>query len=229
MKSRDAVLLALLVVLAIVLAYHFGGGKKLLGGAEGFAAGGPGCAAVHQQYTAGDPPYNPYMSLNKQLDAIRGYRNDGYNQPPMYSFPYGLDAYHRSGAYLRPEDLAEAEREAWFSALDADQSGQFNTELAHEGFTDTMQYHTAAPALDYGSYVTDLVVDPRTRDNHQRWVEEMKPWSGVAMKVDNLEMDNYVDFIGLRRPQAVVQYNPLFITEIGPEDLAVNPPFRFTG
>lgn len=234
MKSNDAVLMALLVVLAVVLIYHYGGKGATR---SGFAPGGPSCGPVHQQYLppkCRDPrrpeqACNPYMSLNKQLDEIRGYRNDGFNQPPFYSFPYGLDAYHRSGAYITPENVAEAEREQWFSALDADQAGQFNTELGREGFTDTMQYHQAAPAIDYGSYITDLVVDPRTRDNHNRWVEEMKPWSGVAMKVDSLDMENYVDFQGLRRPQAVVQYNPLQLTEIDTFDLSVNRPFNFMG
>ena len=40
----------------------------------------------------------------------------------------------------------------------------------------------------------------------------MKPWSGVAMKVDNLDMADYVDLAGLRRPPPVVQYNPLQLT-----------------
>jgi len=231
MKSNDAVLMALLVVLVVALAYHFGG-KKTSKRADGFASGGaPG---VHQRYLPsecrdGGQACNPYMSLNKQLDEIRGYRNDGYNQPPLYSFPYGLDAYHHSGAYVTPENIAEAEREQWYSALGADQSGQFNTELAHEGFTDTMQYHAAAPAIDYGSYITDLVVDPRTRDNHDRWVEEMKPWSGVAMKVDTLDIEPTLDFQGLRRPQAVVQHNPLMLTEADTYTLSGNRPFNFMG
>ncbi len=228
METKDALLIALVTALAIAAIYHLGGW-----GHEGFAGGAAaagGCkpgATVHQRYPC--PRYNPYTVLNKQLDSIRGYRNDGYGQPPFYRHPRGLDAYHRAGAHLRPEDVAEAERMQWFTATSADCSGSFNTELCAEPTTDVMQYHSAAPAIDYNSYVTDLIVDPRTADNHRRWVEEMKPWSGTAMKVDTLDMENYIDFQGLRRPQAVVQYNPLQLTEIDTFDLSVNKPFRFQG
>jgi len=224
MKSNDAVLVALLVVLVIIVAFQFGGGKKKQGDCDGFTAGG---ASVHQKFPGGT--YNPYTVLNKQLDVIRGYRNDGHNQPPFFRHPRGLDAYHRAGARLRPEQIAEAEREQWFAATETDNSGSFNTELAQDPTSDTMQYHTPSPALDYDSFITDLVVDPRTRDNHRRWVEEMKPWSGTAMKVDDLDMENYIDFQGLRRPQAVVQYNPLQLTEIDTYDLAKNKKFNFRG
>jgi hypothetical protein len=225
MKStKDAILIAILVVLVIIVVYQGSGWFKKGGACDGFAAAKTGPLTQFPEGT-----YNPYTLLNKQIDELRGYRNDGYNQPPVWRLPQGLDRYHRSGASLTPEDVAEAEREQWFSATDADQSGAFNTELSQDPTSDTMMYHTPSPALDYGSYITDLISDPRTRENHRRWVEEMKPWSGVAMKVDNLEMDNYVDFIGLRRPQAVAQYNPLQLTEIDTWDLAVNPKFNFRG
>lgn len=223
MKSNDAILIALLVVLVIIVAYQGSSWMKGRNNCDGFAAN----ANPHQQYPVG--PHNPYTVLNKQLDAIRGYRSDGYNQPPFYRHPRGLDRYHRAGAHLNPEDVAEAEREQWYAALDSDRAGSFNTELAQDATADTMQYHSPSPAIDYGSYITDLIVDPRTRDNHRRWVEEMKPWSGTAMKVDDLDMENYVDFTGLRRPQAVVQYNPLQLTEIDTYDLAKNKKFNFQG
>ena len=214
MKTNNAILVAILVVLVIIVAFM--GGCWLKGrdkGCDGFTNG----------------QYNPYTVLNKQLDEIRGYRNDGFRQTPFYRLPRGLDRYHRAGAQISPEMVAEAEREQWYGATSSDNSGQFNTELTQEPASDTVQYHTASPAIDYGAFVTDLVVDPRTRDNHQRWVEEMKPWSGTAMAVDDLDMENYVDFQGLRRPQAVVQYNPLQLTEIDTFDLAKNKKFNFQG
>jgi len=220
MKTKDAILLALLVVLVVVVTYQVGAGWKR---GDGFAGGEP----VHQPYPGG--AHNPYTVLNKEIDTLRGYRNDGYNQPPIYRMPGGLDAYHHAGADLKPERIAEAEREQWYSATAADQSGQFNTELVHDASSDTTQYHTTSPALDYDTYITDLVADPRTRENHRRWAEEMKPWSGTARQVDTLEMENYIDFIGLRRPQAVAQYNPLQLTEIDTGDLIQNPKFNFRG
>ena len=195
------------------------------------SCGRPACGenftAGHQQYPAG--MHNPYTVLNKHLDGIRGHRHDAYNQRPVHQHPRGLDRYHRSGADLKPEDIAEAERAQWYTALGADHTETFNPEMMHDIQADSMQYHTTSPALDYDTYVTDLVIDPRTRDNHRKWVEEMKPWSGTAMKVDDLDMENYVEFTGLRRPQAVVQHNPHQLTEIDSDDLAKNAKFNFKG
>jgi hypothetical protein len=214
MKSNDAVLVALLVVLVLIVAYQ-GSSWMRGGGCDAFSAG---------------PSNNPYAALNKQLDAARGSRVDGYNQPRS------LDARARDqsgqssfGGRSGPEAVAEAERELWNAALEADNAGSFNSEVAQDVSADTMQYHSAAPPGDYDSYITDLVVDPRTRDNHRKWVEEMKPWSGTAMTVDDLDLEPTVDFIGLRRPQAVAQYNPLQLTEIDSGDLISNPRFNFRG
>lgn len=225
MKTNDAVLIALLVVLVIIVAYQGRDWMRGRGSYDGFAGSG-GCNP-HQQYPEGY--HNPYTVLNKKLDEIRGYRDDGFNQVPYYRLPRGLDRYHRAGANIKPEMIAEAEREQWYAGLDADSAGQFNTELMSDPAAETFQPHCPAPAIDYDGYIADLVVDPRTRDNHRRWIEEMKPWSGTAMMVDNLDMEPTIDFIGLRRPQAVVQYNPLQLTEIDTHDLAVNPKFNFRG
>jgi len=234
MKSNDAVLVALLVVLVLIVAYQSGWMKSQgrgSGGGEDFAAATAATAAapVHQQYPPGH--HNPYTVLNKQLDAVRGHRHDGYNQPPLWRQPHGLDRYHRSGAHLTPERVAEAEREQWYSATEVDQTGSYNTELAHDAHADVMQYHTAQPAIDYSGFITDLVVDPRTRDNHQRWAEEMKPWSGTAAMVDDMDeaMEASTHFVGLRRPQAIVQHNPLQLTERDTHTFSSNPKFNFRG
>ena len=59
----------------------------------------------------------------------------------------------------------------------------------------------------------------------------MKPWSGAAMIVDNMDeaMEAGTDFIGLRRPQAIVQHNPLQLTERDTYTYASNPKFNFKG
>jgi hypothetical protein len=222
MRSNDAILIALLVVLVIIVACQIAGRARDRGGCDGFTGASP-----HRQYDPGDGPYNPYTVLNKQLDAVRGIRNDGYNQPSLLNHPRGLDRYHRAGANLTPEMVAEAEREQWFAANGGREG--FNPEPSDDPGADMMQYHAAAPDIDYNTYVTDLIADPRLRENQRRWVEEMKPWAGTAMTVDNLDLEPYVDFTGLRRPQAVVQFNPLQLTEVDASDLSVNAPFRFKG
>ena len=228
MRTRDAVLFAALVVLVVALLYY-GRGWLSSGSRDGFRGANTAYGNVHQQYP--DGRWNPYTVLHKQLDTIRGYHNDGFRQPPFWRSPKGLDRYHRSGASMKPEMIAEAEREQWYAAAGTDQAGHFNTELVQDPAKETFQYHTPNQAIDYGSYITDLIVDPRTKDNHERWVEEMKPWSGTAMAVDDLEeaQEATVDFIGLRRPQAVVQYNPLQLTERDTYTLSGNAKFNFKG
>ena len=225
MKSTQAIIIAVVVVLVIIVAYTYEKKKSKDKDKdkkhEGFVASTG--AIVPTPYQGG--PYNPYTVLNKRLSEERGSRNDGYRQTSWANRPRGIDAYHQAGASVKPEQIAAAEREQWYAATVADSTGSFNPENVHEGF----ESHMTQPAIDYDSYITDLVVDPRTRDNHRKWVEEMQPWSGVAMMVDKLEMDNYLDFQGLRRPQAVVQYNPIQLTEIDTDDLAVNPKFNFRG
>lgn len=230
MKCNDSLLVALLAVLIIIVVFQSSCWMKMRGdmhqrhhnsSCDGFASG-----LAHQH--EGD---NPYTALHNKLELIRGSRHDGYGQKPVWDQPHGLDRYIRSGAHLRPEDIAEAEREQWFAATEASHSEGFNTELSQDMQTDTMQYHTTQPSIDYSGLITDLVVDPRTRENHQRWAEEMKPWSGTAMMVDNMDeaMEAGADFIGLRRPQAIVQHNPLQLTERDTYTYATNPKFNFKG
>jgi hypothetical protein len=226
MKTNDAIAVALLVLLVLLVAYHGGGWAKRWGGGWAKKWGGGWAKKGGGGFT-----HNPYATLDRQLDAIRGQRHDGYNQPPQWRQPRGLDRHHRAGARLQPEDIAEAERELWHAAAEADRTAEFNAELSQDAQTDTMQYHTAQPNINYSGYITDLVVDPRTRDNHRRWAEEMKPWSGTAMMVDDLNeaMEASTDFVGLRRPQAITQFNPLQLTERDTHTFSSNARFNFKG
>ena len=233
MKPSEAILVGLLVVLTLFVVCQGGG----WGSRRRHHTPAHHKPAHHDNFagSAQSPwrqgSHNPYTTLNKQLDTVRGWRHDGYNQTPLWQQPHGLDRYHRSGANLRPEDVAEAEREQWFAANDENNTGGYNTELAQDAQADAMQYHTAQPAIDYSGHITDLVIDPRTRENHQRWVEEMRPWSGTAMIVDDMDeaLEASAHFTGLRRPQSVVQHNPLQLTERDSSTFASNPKFNFRG
>ncbi len=224
MRSNDTLTIALLAALVVVLAYYSGcGGKR-----EHFEA-------------------DPYAALHQQLDAVRGspdaaHQLGGAGNPNATALPPGSAirasgpsfsardySMTGAGASATPEQVAEAEREQWFSATEDENTGHFNTELAQDATADTLQYHSAAPAIDYDGYITDLVADPRTKENHRRWVAEMRPWSGAAMKVDDLDPENFLHFQGLRRPQAVVQHNPLQLTEVDTRHLAKNKKFNFQG
>ena len=192
---------------------------------------------------------NPYTAIHKQFDAIRGQRNDGFKQDPPWMHAQGPDrfqkpdvcqkpdvypmpdVYQKPDVHQKPDRIANAEREQWFAATDADSSNSFNTELAQELHSGTVQFNSAQPGIDYPSYITDLIADPRTRENHEQWAREMKPWSGSTNVVDDMHeaLEAGIDFIGLRRPQAVAQYNPYQVTELDASNLIANPKFNFRG
>lgn len=170
----------------------------------------------------------PYTSIQNSIDSVRG------NPDAKAILEQGrpaFAAYHRSSAELRPEDLMSAERQAWVLAAEQDRVAPYNVEKMSDPAQDTMQHSETAPAIDYQTMITDLVIDPRTRMNHSQWVNEMQGWSGTTtMKVDTFEPQLYLTWQGLRMPQAGVgQYNPLQLTEVDDTDLAVNKPFHFNG
>lgn len=235
MKTSTAIIVAVIVILILALAWwamkKHDASDSAAAAAAAASSGTVKQPASKESFGGPEPPghVNPYALLNNNLDAIRGLRNDGYDQPPIYAYPGGLERYIRSGATVTPDQLATAEQMSWFEAKDRDGSGPYNTELAYDSHSDVMQYHDASPSLDYNAHITDLVTDPRVVANHNNWVEEMKPWSGAVKKVDDLNeaMEASLDFQGLRRPQAIVQYNPTQLTEIGPDILAPNKKFNF--
>lgn len=144
---------------------------------------------------------------------------------------HGRDAPHLAGTHLTPEMMNNAERAQWFSATAKDNSGTFNTDLGCDQAADTFQYHQSQPGMDYNSYVADMVIDPRTRLNHQNWAREMAPFSGSTMIVDDLDeaLEAGTHFTGLRRPQAVAQDNPWQLTERDANTFIGNTKFNFRG
>lgn len=86
-----------------------------------------------------------------------------------------------------------------------------------------------ADSNDYGTYMRSLIADDRMLQNHAAWVKEVQPFSQTSLKINDFDIEPYVDFIGLRRPQAVAVYNPTQLTELAPEDLAPNKKFDFQG
>lgn len=170
----------------------------------------------------------PYTAIQDAIGEVRG-RPDA--KDILLSGPGPLEAVQRSMAELTPEDLMAAERTAWAVTMEREMSAPFNTEKMTDISSDTMQAFETSPAIDYQTMITDIVVDPRTRENHRQWIDEMTGWSGTTtMKVDILEPELYLNWTGLRMPQAGVgQYNPLQLTEVDDTDLAKNRDFRFQG
>jgi hypothetical protein len=191
---------------------------------------GSGSGAVGNGYRQLAREYSkaPYAALQNAIGEVRG-RPDAKDL--LLSGPGPLEAVQRSQALLTPEDLMAAERAAWAVSAEREMAAPYNVEKMTDPGSDTLQAYETSPAIDYQTMITDLVVDPRTRENHRQWIGEMTGWSGTTtMKVDILEPELYLDWHGLRMPQAGVgQYNPLQLTEVDDTDLAKNRDFRFQG
>lgn len=216
---------AALVVLVVLLTYevafrHNQDWKKWWPRREGMT-GAPGPT---DQWVRAER--HPYTAVQNAVGLVRG--SPDATDILMQGRP-ALTAYQRAGAELKPEDLAAAERAAWMLASERDAVAPYNVEKMSDPAEDTMQAHETAPAADWDTMITDLVVDPRTRMNHKLWVDEMQGWSGTTtMKVDTFEPQLYLNWRGLRMPQAGVgQVNPLQLTEVDDTMLAVNKDFRF--
>lgn len=167
-------------------------------------------------------PQNAYVMQNRELVARAGYRNDAYKQ-------IGALTAQLERTNTKPEQIAQAESEAWFESQREKGVSNFDPTAPQDAGNNLAAEHAPGSAMDYQSHITDLIIDPRTRDNHRKWASEVRPFSGVAKSVDTLDLENYVDFRGLRRPQAVAQNNPLMVTEMGADDLSGNKKFNFMG
>jgi len=155
-------------------------------------------------------------------------RRQRFTAAPHPGVPAHGQLQHPAGIQERAdfaERAAYAERSAWNLAAPSDGSYSYNADCAATPDGDMLQYHcggTAFGAMDYKQYTEDIVLGQETRVNHQRWVNNVFPWSaGRARKVDTLEDENYVNWIGFRGPhQSVEVANPSQVTELDPEDLA---------
>lgn len=209
----------------------------------------------HSIYNSSDVPsqlmpnsYQKRAVLGRNIDALRGNANkemfgrmlpfDGgknLNMPNKQCTGYGEDTkctdfynFIQHGNSEREQSsklsgrIATAEQEMFMADRLSNEETGSGVPLGYGG-----EY---GPKGDYGSYVKSLVADERLQENHSKWVNEMLPWSGTARNVDNIDeaMANSISFIGLRRPQAIVQSSDaLFQTELDASDLINNKPFRF--
>lgn len=84
--------------------------------------------------------------------------------------------------------------------------------------------------MNFSEYLTNQVADPTVRENHKKWVKDIGPWSGTAARnMDNMDeaLEASVNFMGLRRPQAVKQFNQHQVTELDESSFSNNKKFVF--
>lgn len=223
MDRRASIILAIVVVVALVLFYVYhvrDSGATKPSPREGFTGG------QCQQTMWRKQVMPPHTAIQNRVDMAIG----NPEAKKLINDPKLMMAYVRGQSQATPEDIMTAERTAWLAASEGAAAGRFDVERMTNMADDTLQCHTSAPAMDYVSMVTDLITDPRLQENHGKWVQEMVPFNKTWIKIDDLEMENYLDFQGLQRPQAGVGvYNPMMLTEIDDSDLARNHRFNFQG
>lgn len=121
---------------------------------------------------------------------------------------------------LTVEEKFMNEQTEWSTGMQEKRIENFSVEQMN---SPTM-YHNQTTDTDYDE-VVQSTIDQKTRDNHRQWASTSgaKIHNAVPRKVDDLEIGNYVPWLGLRRPQAIpLSEERLLITELGPEDFADN-------
>lgn len=117
--------------------------------------------------------------LNANLDDILKHPRQLPDNPKM---PY-------------PERLKVAEKALW--SADADPS-VITSDFAADSLSD-------GPAIDYNSFLTSQVADCDLTRNQEKWANEMKQYSGGNLRVlDGIDVAQNIKFVGLYRPQPVV-------------------------
>lgn len=240
MKSNEAVLIALLVVLILVVAFQ-GRGMRMGRGMGGCPRGCtcPRCRGRPEGFAGGDGSVatskvmSPYTPIQAQDGALRGARHDAYNQDHAY-LTADLAKNYRAWS-TAPSDLEEAQRAAWFEAVSNGDNAYYNSELGGNAGSELIQHHTPGPSINYQDTLVDLVADPRMRAQQDNWYSEVAPKSQTSMKVDTIDeaaaVSNYNGW-GLYsfRFDAPSQHNPLFITDQDAESYGVqSTKFTFGG
>jgi hypothetical protein len=204
MKTNDAIAIAAVIIVILLLVYYLDQRNMnlyniALMGNKGFEAN----ATQHVQ-----------PSQQSQHNAYRA-------QPPRHNLPKKSDA---EKAKFDPESFLAMEQ-SHRNLVSSRQPHHYEPEQHGNNST-----HGSIGDMDFNSYITDQVADPKVRENHKKWVNEIKPWAGTATRTnDDMReaMEASVHFVGLRRPQAVKQYNPHQVTEVDESTFTGNKKFNF--
>jgi hypothetical protein len=116
-----------------------------------------------------------------------------------------------------PRNLEEAQRAAWFEAVEFGHNATHDPEKSHD-MDHRVQHHTPGSMINYQDALVDLVADDRMRAQHLSWHSEVAPKSQTTMRVDDMEeasamSSNRGHGVYAFRFSAPSQYNPLFITD----------------
>lgn len=92
-------------------------------------------------------------------------------------------------------------------------------ELCGDGELNFAINEFGAPGMEYKDYVTSQAVDPAVIQNHQEYIYDRignkgQFITGPTMSPDSHESYDPIPWVGLRRPEAVKQFNPTQVPDI---------------
>jgi hypothetical protein len=231
--SGNAIALAAICVLVVVVIYQYSNNNNNNGG-NGLAATMPPAAAgaAYQDPRLQGDPRGQWGPRNDPWDPHTGPWSSFAANQQQRTWPNSkMSQRGLAQSGVDRDRIADAEREAWYSS-GADVE-TFATDPSSGNYSADPSSSGDPSGMDYARYTTDSIVDPRMRENHRKWVEEMGPWSGSLRPNDVDDMNEALEasthFSGLRRPQQVPVDNPTQVTELGPEHYSGNGKFRFNG
>jgi len=217
---------ALLTVLVIVLILAAAGPSLLAkskGGAEPFDAGN------------GWSRYQASQELsrleNMPPSSLPGY---GAQRQNPYTTTQSAEGIRQRNGIMSPEALTRAEQSAW-APSNPNAAAEYDVTQGHYPGHDFAQQSGNQQDGSWSETVRQIAVDPRTAEQHSKWVNEVAPFSQGAFSVDNSDemvaMSLPRHGITAFRSNAPVQGpNSLFVTEAGPALVAEHyKKFNFNG
>ena len=186
--------IGVVVVLVILLALYVWDRKSIDADVE--EAGDEAYDFVFGTDGSGKSASRSCPSIAEQAAAHRAWQNDQLacrTGVPNYTAGYGAQrSAHphdcpvrtRNGHYMHPSKIAGAEQQAWAPYTPDTPGGYDPTHGSYPG-TDLTQQLGCHQVGDWGEQLTSLAIDPRTRENHRQWANEVAPFSQGAFTVDN--------------------------------------------
>lgn len=241
MKTYEAVIIVLIIVVIVALAVRgrqtglgFVGEAKVVGGKLEKRVS----SLISGTGPQGQQDYQNFAALGQET-AAENARILNRTGVPNYAAGFGSsrpphphDVATRNGSYISPERVAEAERNAW-APYSATATPHYDVRKGTYAGNDLVQQMGHYQEGDWAQQLSDLALDPRTREQHNQWVDEVGPFSQTAFSVDNLD-----EAVAMAQPrQGITAFrslapaqssSSLFVTELGPDDHAEHfKPFYF--
>jgi hypothetical protein len=218
MQSNEAILLVLVVILIVIVVGQKRGYSFGQSGYDGCPTG-CGCPKCQKKESFGGFSGDTTLRTNQRLrdDVRRGVKHDGSGPHPYDSALVTGELHKHYPAWSQDiQDISKGETAAWIASHGSDSQENY-----HTGSSDT------AVGTSWQESSTDIVVNPRMREQHNAWVNEIKGKSSVAMVADNMDEPSAMaaprsGINAFRFPGVTQDKNMMQVTEQDPRSHAMH-------